>query len=55
MSDVLHQCDGESLVQDAIGFYTPRCTCGWSWGQVPDLETLTDVLMAHAQEMGATT
>lgn len=30
------------------GWIVPTCTCGWTFGPVPDREIAVDVLMAHA-------
>lgn len=32
----------------ADGWYTARCSCGWSDGPFPDVETMVDALMDHA-------
>lgn len=48
----VHDSDGRSFEPDKMGFYTARCSCRWKFGPLPDQETLTDVLMAHAYEMG---
>lgn len=46
----VHVSDENSFVPEDDGFYVPRCQCGWSWGAVPDLDIVTDVLMEHARE-----
>jgi hypothetical protein len=36
------------LEPDELGFYHPRCSCGWKFGPVPDLDVLIDCMMDHA-------
>lgn len=50
MTGELHQSDWQEEEED--GWLIPQCTCGWRFGPVPDLETLVDVLMDHAYEIG---
>lgn len=45
-----HVSDAASFDKDEHGFYAPTCACGWTFGPVPDTETLADVLMQHAYE-----
>lgn len=42
--------DGTLTTED--GWYEARCTCGFTMGQLPDLETTVDVLMEHAYDVG---
>lgn len=49
----LHQSDPVCFEADAEGWYTARCECGWSFGPLPDVETMVDALMAHAAEMAS--
>lgn len=48
---MIHQLDSESL-EPVDGWLFPRCSCSWSFGPVPDMETFIDVLMEHAQRGG---
>ena len=36
---------------DADGFLTAKCSCGWKQPNLPDNETVTDMLMEHAAAM----
>lgn len=54
MSD-LHLIRSECLDPDVNGFYVARCRCGFSFGPLPDLETLCDALMEHSFDEGAAT
>jgi len=45
-----HQSDPGSLEPDADGWYHARCTCGFRFGPLPDVETVADVLMEHAAD-----
>lgn len=40
------------LVEEEDGWVVPTCSCGWRFRPVPDAETMTDVLMDHAREVG---
>lgn len=54
MSAVMHQLDERSFDADKLGFYTARCTCKrFKFGPIPGLVEVIDVLMSHAQRMGA--
>lgn len=48
----LHQSDGSSFERNDDGFYVARCDCGYEMGPLPDVETVTDVLMSHAFQAG---
>lgn len=37
---------------DNDGWYNPTCSCGFTFGPVPDVETAVDVLMEHAYDAG---
>lgn len=52
MSD-LHLIQSECLDPDVNGFYVARCRCRFSFGPLPDLETLCNALMEHAFDEGA--
>ena len=52
MNAMSHMLNPESL-EDEKGWFTARCTCRWSFGPLPDVETLIDVLMEHALYAGA--
>lgn len=47
-----HRLADECLISDDHGFFVPRCTCGWAFGPVPDVEILIDVLIEHAADAG---
>lgn len=50
-----HLIQSECLDPDVNGFYVARCMCGFSFGPLPDLETLCDALMEHSFDEGAAT
>lgn len=51
MAEVVHMtADGTLTTED--GWYEARCSCGFTMGQLPDLETTVDVLMEHARDAG---
>lgn len=41
--------------EDKLGFFVPKCSCGWECPPTPDEETATDFLMQHAYEAGILT
>jgi hypothetical protein len=45
----------DGLEQDKLGFFVPKCACGWKSPPAPDEETATDFLMQHAYEAGILT
>ena len=42
----------ESFEEDKLGYFVPKCACGWQSPPAPDEETATDFLMQHAYEAG---
>ena len=40
------------MEEDKLGFFVPKCSCGWECPPAPDEETATDFLMQHAYEAG---
>lgn len=49
--DNVHQTATGTL-HPTDGWYEARCACGFRLGQLPDLETMVDVLMEHAYDAG---
>lgn len=52
MPESRHVSDGSSFEpnENQAGFHTARCQCARNFGPLPDIETVTDVLMEHAYE-----
>ena len=50
MSADVHACG--DLTEDEDGWYWANCVCGYRSGPFPDLETMVDELMFHANNPG---
>ncbi len=50
--DIAMHYTANGFEEDKLGFFVPKCSCGWECPPAPDEETATDFLMQHAYEAG---